>query len=639
MCTGNNYGVEKLRHALFCRRRTGIDQRQLFNLHFRRDDKISVKKNSIAIGDIKIEGVTYKQLIDIEIIENVGRHGICKFSVMVDEKFDTKTILSWNKTQVKVKADKDIIFCGIICQCRLENRIESKYLRVTAKSLSCKLESSRKSMSFQSAKKKFSEILSVVAKDYKPAEISCWKDETVAELIYRENLTDWEFLTELAESHGQILFADSKSDKLRISVGFKAFKEFTADDSFKLLSRNVPMDFYKRLEANTYEGARSSYFSETELFTYNVKIGVGYGVNYENQVQAVISSHVYIYENILCNEIKLRHAEGCRADAWDVVKHFDKFFYINGKVLESKDTNVKVQFDCDEKQDKLQALEIPYESAISNYLYTMPDENDKVFVYVDHIRQAAMGSLRAKDVSEDYKKRSFKVAKNSALIFEPKKTEFNAADKTLISQEGDVKFATPKNINFSCKGDLIIQSAQGLMPDNQTTMAATHMAGYAEYLAGLGQPATVQFNPAASTVGKVTSEITGSGSKAETVELSDLAKELDKKTGRQNKSEENKNSSGGSGGTIKLDGKKSSLLEVKDSSLEMKGKDLNVKTRALMQVGYIPMAGGGTGSLSKFEGGTPKNRSDKINAEHGKEDRSRVKEKVSKTPDDKKISR
>ena len=588
---------------------------------------------------MKIESVEYKQLIDLDIVERVGQHGICQISLMVDEKLDAKTVVNWNKTQIKVKADKDIIFCGIICQCRLDDSINVKYLHVTAKTLSCKLESARKSMTFQNAKKKMSDMLSIVEKDYKPAEISCWKDDTVAEMIYRENLNDWEFLTELAERHGQILFADSKSDKLRISVGFKAFKEFTADDTFEFLLRNVPMNFYKRLEANTYEGARASYFVDTELFTYDVKIGVGYGVNYESKTQAVIASHVYFYDNVLRNDITLRHEEGCRADAWDVVKHFDKFFYITGKVLESKDTNVKVQFDCDEKQDKNSALDIPYESPVSNYLYTMPDENDKVFVYVDHIRQAAMGSLRAKEVSDDYKDRSFKVAKNSALIFDTKKTEFNAAEKTSMTQEGDVKFTAPKDIIFSCKGDLIIQSAQGMMPDNQLTMAGPHMAGYAQYLAGLGQPATVQFNPAGSTVGKVTSEITNSGSKAEPVELSDLAKELDKLTGRQDKKSEEENSGSGSGGTIKLDGKKSSLLEVKDSSIEMNGSDLNVKTRALMQVGYIPMAGGGTGSLSKFEGGNPKNRSEQINAEHGREDRARVKEKVTKTPDDKAISR
>ena len=261
--SGNNYGVKKLRYALFCRRSAGIDERQLFNLHIRMDDKISV-----ALGDLKIEGVTHKQLIDIEIFENVGRHGICQIFLQVDENFDAKTILSWNKTKVKVKADKDIIFCGIICQCRLENRIDANYLNITALSLSCKLESARKSMTFQDDKKKFSDILSTVEKDNKPAEISCRKDEVVVEMIYRENLTDWEFFTELVESHGQILFTDSKTDKLRVSVGFKAFKEISPDDSMKILSRNSPINFYKRQphQKNCRQRARRNFFLLDEKF-------------------------------------------------------------------------------------------------------------------------------------------------------------------------------------------------------------------------------------------------------------------------------------------------------------------------------------------------------------------------------------
>ena len=77
---------------------------------------------------------------------------------------------------------------------------------------------------------------------------------------------------------------------------------------------------------------------------------------------------------------------------------------------------------------------------------------------------------------------------------------------------------------------------------------------------------------------------------------------------------------------------------MKDSSIEAKGSNLNVKTRALIQVGYIPMAGGGTGS-GGAKGGNPKNRSDKINVEHGSQDRKRSKEKISPTKDIKTISR
>ena len=593
----------------------------------------------MTIADLKVAGVDYKELIGIEIFEKAHDHGICTLTGIVADDFDPKLILNWNKTPVTVKADKDIIFGGLISRCKLDERIGAKILTVTALSLSCKLaQSARSSMTFQSAKKKLSEVLSTVEKANKPAEINCWQDNPIADFIYRDRQTDWEFLTGIAERCGQMLFVDSKTDKLRVSVGVKAFNTFDADDTMTLLRRSVPMDFYKRLEQNTYEGARSCYFTETDLLTFEPKIGVGSAVNYENAAQTVIASHVYLHKNVLYNAIKLRHAEGCRADAWDVMKHFDRFYYLNGKVLEAKDTDVKVQFDVDEKQSKDEALDIPYESPVSNYLYTMPDANEKVFVYVDRIRQAAMGSLRSKEVGDKYTDRSFKI-KNAALLVDEKKTSFAAGEKVSLVEEGGIKLNASKNIIFSSKGDIIIQSAQGLMPDNQLIMAAAHMAGYARYLAGLGQPPSVQFNPAGSTVGKVDAQIKNAGAKKETVELSDLAKELDKLTGRKNKSSESKSSGGGSGGKIILEGKKGALLEVKDSSLGMEGKNLNVKTRALMQVGYIPMPGGGRGSLSKFEGGNPKNRSEKITVEHGAEDRSRSKEKVEPTADDKNISR
>lgn len=593
----------------------------------------------MTITDIKIDGIDdidQKELIGIDIIETAHAHGICELSFILGGSVDSAKMLKLDKAKITVKADKDIIFCGIVSRCEFLGHVGGNILNVTVSTLSAQMESARKSKSYQSPKKKCSDIAKDVAKNYSGAEIDCWKDETIAELIYRDNLTDWQFLKNFAERHGQILFVDTKTDKLKISVGFKAFKEFEIENPPQFLSRNVSIDFFSRLEQNTYEGARSSYFFETTLEISDLNVGVGSSVKFEDKTQAVVASKIYSDENSLRNQITLRPAEGCRADAWDVMNHFDEFFYLTGKVLESEGNDVKIQFDCDESQSKDDALKIPFESDASNYLYTMPDDGEKVCVYVDRIRQAAMTTLRTKDVDDKPENRSFKI-KTTSLIFDPKKFSF-AAEKTELKHEDGTNFSTDKNIIFAAKGDIIIQSAQGLMPDGQLTMAAPHFAGYAQYTAMLGQPATVQFNPAGSTVGKVDSQIKNTGSKKEDVELSDLAKELDKLTGRKDKKSDAKESGGGSGGNLKLDGKKNSLLQVKDSSIEMKGSNLNVKTSALIQIGYVPMAGGGTGSLTKFEGGNPKNRSDKINIEHGSEDRSRVKENITPLPDDKKIS-
>ena len=445
MRAGNNHGVEKLRHALFHWRRAGIDQRQLFNLHIWRNNQISM-----TITDIEVEGIDCGELTNIDLIETAHAHGICELSFILGETLDSAEMLKMDKTKITVKANKDIIFCGLVSRCELIGQVGGDILNLTALSLSCQLESAQKSKSYQSSKKKCSDIAKDVAKSYSAAEIDCWKDETISELIYRDNLTDWEFLKNFAERHGQILFVDTKTDKLKLSIGFKAFKEFELEKEPKLLSRGVPMDFYSRLEQNTYDGARTCYFFETTLEIFDLNIGVGSAVKYDNKSQAVIASRIHVNENNLCNEITLRPAEGCRADERAVTRHFDEFYYLTWKVLASEGNNVKVQFDCDENQSKDEALDIPFESNASNYLYTMPDDGDKVCVYVDRIRQAAITSLRSKDVDDKPENRSFKI-KTTLLTFDPKKFSFTAAEKTELKHEDSTNLTTDKNIIFSSK--------------------------------------------------------------------------------------------------------------------------------------------------------------------------------------------
>lgn len=593
----------------------------------------------MTVADLKVEGVSgYKNILDIEIVESAHCHGVCKLSLLMKDDFKASEVVNWSQKQLSVKTKEGgkFIFCGIITAYEIE--IQScVVLTVTVETLSAKLAASKEqSATFQKNSKKISDILNEVKKTYSGSDISCATDKQIAELVYRDNLTDWDFLRELAEMQGQILFCSSKTDRLTISLGFKAFKEFQ-DKDLKFVRQISPLKFCKRLEKNTYSSARPSYFVETDFFTYNAEIGVGCGVKYDNQTQAVIASHVFVNNNLLCNEIKIRHKEGCRADAWDVTKFFDRFYYLTGTVLESADTNVKVHFNCDAKQEKNDALNIPFESVLSNYLYTMPDEKDKVFVYCDRNRQSAMGSLRSKDVADKAEDRSFKT-KEASMIFDSKKISFAASDKADFTEEGNVKLTAKKNIVFSAKGDIYLQSAAGSLPDNQITMATPHFVGYGIYTAMMGQPASVQFNPAGATVGKVQATVKNGGTKKEDVELSDLAKELDKITGRKNKQAENKSSSGGSGGSVKLEGKKEFVLNVKNSFVGLKGSNTNIKTRVFNTLGYIPAGGGGTGSLSKYEGGSPDARSESIKAEQGKEDHSRQKEKIQATKDNKNIS-
>ena len=601
----------------------------------------------MILDDLKVEGLPPNHLTSIEIAEALHNHGFCNLTFALPPSFDPATIQQWNKTKVTVKvkgktaAQDEIIFCGLVNFCKLDERPEGKFLFVRVLTLSCQMESAIKSKTYQSPKKKLSDIANDVKTPYAGAQFDIWKDGGHPPLVYRDKLTDWDFLKSFAEQLGQILFVNSKTDKLWLSVGYKAFAKFKCDkDKTKLLRQVLPMDFFKRLEQNTYEGARSLYFLETDLVTPELKIGVGSEVEYDGKKLAVIASRIYVDGVNLFNEIKLRDPKGCRADSWDVLKHFDEFYFLTGTVLESKDNTIKIKFDCDEAQSKDDALDIPFETGTNNYLYNMPDDGEKIFVYVDKLREAALLTLRPKEVNDEYQNRSFKV-KDSSLVFDPKKFSFAVGgDTTEMKHEGGTSIKTNQAITFEAKGDIYIQSAQGLMPDNQLTMVAPHMAGYAQYTAALGQPPSVQINPAATTVGKLDTEIKNEGSKAEAVQLSELAKELDKITGRKDaKAEEKPAAGGGSGGTLKLEAQKSSTVQkVENSFIALDGSKFKLKTTVFNKVGYTPVAGGGTGSLSKFEGGNPGNSNEKITVENSVGDRKRVKEEVQPTEDIKTLS-
>ena len=614
----------------------------------------------MTLNDLTIEGLPPNPLTNITIAETLHNHGICDLTFTLPANFDPATILQWNKTKVTVKAkDKDktdIIFCGLVSFCKLDERPEGKILFVRVLTLSCQLESAIKSKVYQSTKKKISDIVNDVKQSYAGAQFDIWKDGGHPPLVYRDKLTDWDFLKSFAEQMGQVLFVNSKTDKLWLSVGYKAFAKFKCDkEKNKLVRQVLPMDFYKRLEQNTYAEARSLYFLETDLVTPELKIGVGSEVTYDEEKHeeklAVIASRIYVDGVNLFNEIKLRDPKGCRADAWDVMKHFDEFYFLTGKVIKSKGTNLKIKFDEDDKPSEDDALEFPFETCAGNYLYTMPDDGEKIFVYVDKIREAALFTLRTNEVNEDYKNRSFKI-KTASLLFDPKKFSFAAkvADEAeykteMTHDEKGTSLKTNKDITFSAGGSIYIQSAQGLMPDNQLKMVAPQMAGYAQYTAALGQPSPVQFNPEATTVGRLEKEIKNEGAEAEEVKLSDLAEELNKITGHKDEQAEDKQAEekadggGGKGGTLKFNAKENSTIQqVQDSSIALDGSKFNLKTRVFNKVAYVPAAGGGTGSLSKFEGGNPGNRSAKINVEHGDKDRNRTLEKNPPLPDYKNLS-
>ncbi|MBR2216541.1 MAG: hypothetical protein IJ849_12420 [Selenomonadaceae bacterium] len=607
----------------------------------------SSKENKVFLREVKLTGVEPLRLLDLNIREQMGEHGLCRLRAQLAAPLKTEDLTAFHGKTITLKTPgDDFIFGGVVTQVTQTEELGEFCLELTAKTLSAKLDSETKSRTWQKAAKTLKDVLSSIATEsgIQGAEISggAKESEVIPTLLYQAKETDWEFLGRLAAGLGLPVFADAKTDKLRLSVGPQPFAGSEGLKTAVGYDTGRSLDLLKcaRLKSNIAQ------FRATRHLTHNPVPGVGYAMD----KGIVTASRLSVSGGILVNELTITPKEGCLAEAFQSAAAARQPHYLTGTVLkaigldESKGEHntLKLKFDCDKKQDEGEALSIPYANVVSNYLYNMPGVGDRVAVYFGGGETLlAIGSLRDKSpTGVDPKKKSF-FAADQGWEFASDAVEFTAGKKEKKSQLGvsdakGVYLTAKKDVKITSDGDIIWQAGASKTADNHLKLLATHSAGYIPYTATGGAPPAAMINTAASTVGEVAATLKSAGAKAEKAELSELVKALDKKTGTQTKSQEQNNSSGGGSGDLKIKSGSTLLLKVGDSSIEVsKG---TIKTRTLYTVGYMPGAGVGPGSPAAIAPGSVNNRSATVNAEKGSADRSRLKEGGSKSHDSKRLS-
>ena len=613
------------------------------------EDGKKAGNTATTFRNLTVTGLPEGTLQDIVIEELAGSHGSCQMVWELDKELEEKALVAMEKQSLCVKNDAGIIFCGVIGNL-LSQKIEGnrQLLKVQAWSNSCQLDIERRTRTFQNPKKTLADVLKKIAESYTggKAELNAEKPDTVIErMLYQENETDWEFLKRLAESLGILVFVDCKTDVLRIALGNAFFVREGANLVSNEVCRRVPLLLCKQVQENTDAKARSCYYGEVDLSTKDLSIGVGYDCMYEDQKQMVRRSVIKERLGILENSLTIVHAEGCRPHPWNELRHWNQASVLMGKVLEVKGTDIRVQFACDKEQKKEEALWIPYENEMGNYLYSMPDENDTVVVYFqENGMLAAFSSVRSEEMrgklAAELADRGM-TAQGHGIGFQ-KDSMFLAANQkekaSVLEEKADgIYLQAKKDVVMESSGDIVLQAAGGNGMDGQAQFFGKHMVGFAMYSALGGQPPTAMMNPSPSMVGFDASGMKSAGSKQEKPELSELAKELaakEKDKKQDEKKEQEKSSSGGGGGKTAISAGKDLTLKVGDSAIGIESGSISLKTKAVFAIGTSGASAGGTGSIGKD---SPKARSSEIKAEHGSEDRAKGKEKGEQ--DGKKISR
>lgn len=122
-------------------------------------------------------------------------------------------------------------------------------------------------------------------------------------------------------------------------------------------------------------------------------------------------------------------------------------------------TNVKVHFDVNESQSEAEACWIPYENSVNNYMYSMPDVGDRVFVYhEENGKKMAQGSV----------------------IMQAGRQGINSSVITM-SDEAGISIHSTQDIVFEAKQDIKVQAAQGETPEPFEKSCADYRNGMTAY--------------------------------------------------------------------------------------------------------------------------------------------------------------
>lgn len=208
---------------------------------------------SIHLQTVKIEGVDYLQISQIEIHHAVNDYARATVRLVVDEKKAQKFLEQSDTDQIKISAKdnkKDVVlFVGVITNLSLEVSLGRNKLTLELCDSSYLLDLKRVHCSFQKLDAKYEEILKSEVADAKGKIQLKVTDKAIEKLILQLNETPWQFIKRMASRFSASVFTDLTAPAPLVTIGLPDAKDsvelvggkisFAFDDSqFDFLSAN-----------------------------------------------------------------------------------------------------------------------------------------------------------------------------------------------------------------------------------------------------------------------------------------------------------------------------------------------------------------------------------------------------------------
>ena len=324
-----------------------------------------------------------KVIQDIRLEWKPNEHGKLMVSGLVDDSQQMNAVkkAAVGDTIRLLESDESgehTIFSGLISAARTVHRAGVYTLEFEALSGTSVLDVQKKRRSFQNEKMTYEALIKAVLAPYPGADAIVLEGggKPIGEPIVQYDETDWEFLKRIASHSQTVVISDILEAKPRIHIGVP-----------KLESIELPIDIPYTVSNNTLQYQRANAtqqgLQDQDFFQYEIHSGHRYRIGNEAQfrkkqmvvseVRAAMDKGQFIYT------YRLARRNGIRQNQIHNKKLVG--ISVDGKVLDVKESLVKLHLTMDKEQPKSTAYWFPFTPPTGNVMYCMPQIGTNATLY------------------------------------------------------------------------------------------------------------------------------------------------------------------------------------------------------------------------------------------------------------------
>ena len=425
----------------------------------------SKKESAVALHDIKIAGVDFLQIRQIEINHTANEYARARLILQVDSKKGKKFFEQANADKIKISAKinkKDtVLFQGYISNLSLRTTIDETILTIDLLDAACLLNLKYETCSFQKLTDKYEEVLKTAVKDSGGKVNLKVTDKAIEKMIVRLNETSWQFIKRMASHFNAMVFTDITAEKPLVTVGLPESKQ-TIEIEDAQVTYNFDDETFQFINSNDKLKAKGAKVINEDFASVNV----GNVFKYLNLADTVkLNKKEYFVKSLsfrLVEYLLTANYTLVGKTAFFVPISAQKNIY--GRVFRAQVKKVekdKIQahlIDVDEKYTEGTTwfpFATAYSSADGSGWYVMPEVDDYVrilFPSIDTSDAFALSSINTAPLKEP-KNKSLKAPGGREILLTDKGVEIIAEhQKTFIQLDKD------KGINIVSAKDIVINA-------------------------------------------------------------------------------------------------------------------------------------------------------------------------------------